>query len=154
MINNLFELVLMLGFWQITCLVPIVLKITKLDSFIPKLHPVFKFVLFFLVLCPLNPSQEISNEFSILNKLSICISSWYNYAFLITKIIMILVPVLFTLKMLGVDLEKIKSWISSGDNSGRVGSSKPRKEGTGEFSKWTHLRPSYMHRIRILRSRR
>ena len=47
-----------------------------------------------------------------------------------------------------------KENISYGDNSGKIGSSKPRKEGTGEFSKWTHLRPSYMHRIRILRSRR
>ena len=40
---------------------------------------------------------------------------------------MILVPVLFTLKMLGIDLEKIKSWLSSGDGRGRVSSSKPRR---------------------------
>ena len=143
MVDNLFKLVLILGFWQITCLVPVVLKITKLDSFIPKLHPVFKFVLFFLVLCPLNPSQEISNEFSILNKLSICISSWYNYAFLITKIIIVLVPILFTLKMLGVDLEKIKSWFDSDENNRRKiggGSNKSMNFVGSSSDRWLYRR--------------
>jgi hypothetical protein len=152
-IDNLLAVIWTLVFWQALRTIPLVFKVLGLEKVLPqKIHAIFK-ALFFCYFY-IGMKESLSEENIIINKFISSFYYLYEHSIFVVRILAMVIPVLFTLKMLGVDLEKIKSWISSGDNSGRVGSSKPRKEGTGEFSKWTHLRPSYMHRIRILRSRR